>query len=72
MNFGTLTAGTSIAGLIFSGVGFVAFTYGKKEGRHRTMMMGLGIMVYPYFTPTAAITCAVGVVLCAALYFLRD
>lgn len=72
MNLGNLSAGNIIAGLIFSGVGFVAFTYGKREGRHRTMVMGIVLMVYPYFTPGAAITCAVGAGLCAVLYFFRD
>jgi hypothetical protein len=66
------SAGNIIAGLVFSGVGFVAFTYGKREGRFRTMCLGIALMVYPYFTPGAAITCVVGVALLVALYFFRD
>ena len=72
MNLGNLSAGNIIAGLIFSGIGFVAFTYGRKQERYRTMVMGIVLMAYPYFTPSAAITCVVGTVLVGALYFLHD
>jgi uncharacterized oligopeptide transporter (OPT) family protein len=67
-----LSAGNIIAGLLFSGIGFVAFTYGKREERYRTMVMGIVMMVYPYFTPSTTITCVVGAALSVALYFFRD
>jgi hypothetical protein len=67
-----LSAGNIIAGLVFSGIGFVAFTYGKRQGRQRTMVIGGVLMAYAYFTPSTVITCLAGVALTAALYFFRD
>jgi hypothetical protein len=34
-----------------SGIGFVLFVYGKKQGRWPHLATGLLLMVYPYFTP---------------------
>ena len=67
-----LSAGNIIAGLIFSGIGYVAFSWGRKQERYRTMVMGIVLMAYPYFTPSTTMTCVVGVVLTVALYFFHD
>lgn len=61
-----------ILGLFFSGVGFVALKYGKQQGKGNAMMIGGALMVYPYFTPTAALTALVGVGLSALLFLRRD
>ena len=37
--------------LITSGVGFVLFVYGKKQGRTPQLIAGIVLMVYPYFVP---------------------
>jgi hypothetical protein len=37
--------------LISSGVGFVLFVYGKKQGRAPQLVAGILLMVYPYFVP---------------------
>ena len=50
----------------------MAFTYGKKEGRYQTMVIGGVLMAYTYFTPSVAVTTAVGVALTLALYFFHD
>ena len=54
--------------MIPSGVGFVLFVYGKKEGRWPQLVVGLLLMVYPYFTPSLASMIGVGVLLGASLY----
>jgi hypothetical protein len=64
--------GNLIAGIIFSGIGFVAFTYGKKAGQFKIMGMGGLLMVYPYFTPSTLLTCLVGAILTGSLYFIRE
>ncbi len=54
-------------GLLFSGIGFVAFTYGKKNQSVRHMALGGALMVYCYFTPTI-LTYAIGVILTIGLF----
>jgi len=48
-----LIGGFSVSGiigaLIFSAIGFVAFMYGKSNALYKTLMIGLGLMIYPYF-----------------------
>ena len=67
MNFdGTLL----MLSLIPSGIGFVLFTYGRKQQRWPHLICGIALMVYPYFTPTVVSMAAVGAGLGAALYFM--
>jgi hypothetical protein len=54
--------------LIPSGLGFVLFVYGKKQGRWPQLVAGIGFMVYPYFTGTVPELTIAGVLLGAALY----
>ena len=49
--------------LIPSGVGFVLFTYGRKQDRYPQLVCGILFMVYPYFTETIASLVGVGVLL---------
>lgn len=67
-----MTAASLIGGLIFSGVGLVAFTYGKRTGRFRAMALGGVLMVYSYFTPNTAALYLVGLSLTAALFIFQD
>ena len=46
-----------------SGLGFVLFAYGKKQGRAPQMAAGLALMVYPYFATTVTSLTAVGVLI---------
>lgn len=61
-----------VAGLLFGGVGFVAFMYGKKTMNVRAMALGGALMAYPYFTPSGSLQWVVGSALTAALYFSRE
>jgi hypothetical protein len=38
-----------VAGLVFSGLGFVVFTYGKRMGYWIPMFCGIGLMMLPLF-----------------------
>jgi hypothetical protein len=58
-----------ILSLIPSGIGFVLFVYGKKQGRWSQLAGGLLLMVYPYFTQSVAALLGVGVALSAAIYY---
>lgn len=44
-----LDGSSLIASLIIGSVGFVAFAYGKKQSRLPQMLVGLVLMVFPYF-----------------------
>lgn len=54
--------------LIPSGIGFVLFVYGKKQGRMPQLAAGLVFMVYPYFTPSVLSMTLGGLALGAVLY----
>ncbi len=56
--------------LIPSGIGFVLFTYGRKQHRWPLLVGGLLFMVYPYFTGTVGAMIGGGVLLGAGLYLM--
>jgi hypothetical protein len=61
-----------MAWLIFGGIGFVAFFYGKKQQSFKPLVIGLILMVYPYFVSNTIGLYALGLGLCLLLYFWRD
>ena len=69
MNFDPTTI---IAGLVFGGIGFVAFIYGKKETNFKAMLTGAALIAYPYFIADLILTVAIGVALTASLFIFRD
>lgn len=54
--------------LIPSGIGFVMFTYGRKQSEWLLVVGGLLFMVYPYFTGTLTMMVGVGLALGALVY----
>ena len=69
---GGFSAWGLFGGLIFSGIGFVAFMYGKKNAEFRPMLLGLALMIYPYLLKGTAALYIAGTGLTAALYFWRE
>ncbi len=67
MNF-NLDASSLIAGFVVSGVGFVLFTYGRKQGRAPQFVVGLILMIFPYFVPSVLLMLGIGTLLCALCY----
>ena len=63
-----LDAGSLIAGLVVSGVGFVFFSYGRKMSRAPHVITGIIMMVFPYFIPGVIAMFAVAALLCGLLY----
>jgi len=63
-----LDAGTLVAGIVVSGVGFVFFSYGRKMSRPPHVVVGVIMMVFPYFVPGVIAMFAVGALLCGLLY----
>jgi hypothetical protein len=54
--------------LIPSGAGFVLLVYGKKQERWPQFVVGLALMVYPYFATSVASLVAVGAALTVGLW----
>jgi len=71
-----LLGGFSTAGLIwtviFNGIGFIAFVYGKKNSFMKPLLIGIGLMAYPYFVQSTNMIFLVGAGLTALLYYWRD
>lgn len=68
---GFSTAGL-LGGVLFGGIGFVAFVYGKKNQEFRPMIIGIALMAYPFFLKGTAALYLVGAALTAGLWFWRD
>jgi len=49
--------------LIPSGIGFVLFVYGKKQGHVTLIVSGIAFMVYPLFAPSVIALVVVGLLL---------
>ena len=69
---GGFSAAKIVAWVVFGAIGFVAFSYGKKNGSMRPMVIGVALMAYPYFVYAAWALYVVGAALTAALYFWRE
>jgi hypothetical protein len=69
---GGMTAGNLIGNIVFSGVGFVAFMYGKRQGQFKRMALGGALMLYPYFVSSTLLMCLIGAALTAAVWYARD
>ncbi len=57
---------------IFSGIGFVAFVYGKKNTLVRAMLLGVVLSIYPYFISSTLWIYIIGTALTVALFVWRD
>ena len=72
LGFGDFDFAKIAACSIFGAIGFVAFAYGKRNTKWRTMSIGIVLMAYPYFFSGTLAVYLIGVALTAALYFWRD
>lgn len=66
MDFDT---GSLIASFCVSGVGFVFFSYGKKMKKAPQILLGLVLMVYPYFITSTWIMLSIAAVLIGAFWY---
>ncbi|MCX5715154.1 MAG: hypothetical protein NT033_10265 [Candidatus Omnitrophica bacterium] len=69
---GDFSAAKIFAWIIFGLIGFAAFLYGKKSQTLRPILIGLALMMYPYFISGTFFLYLVGIALTAALYFWRE
>jgi len=59
---------TILASVIFGSIGFAAFVYGKKQASAKALVIGVVLMVYPYFVPNPIALFAIGTVLTVLLF----
>ena len=55
--------------IVFGLIGLAAFRYGRKRQRGTTVWLGVSLMVYPYAISRTWMLYAVGIALCAGIYF---
>jgi hypothetical protein len=60
-----------VGAILFSTIGYVAWSYGRKRQLTRVKWLGVGLMLYSYAAFETWILYAVGVALCVALYVWR-
>ena len=56
--------------LLIGAFGLGLFLYGKRQSRLPQLVIGLLLMVYPYFTTSVASLVIVGAILAGVLWFL--
>ena len=66
------SAAELFAAILFSTIGFAAFVYGKKSTHVGPMVLGVALMVYPYFISELWLVYVLGCALCGALYVWRE
>ena len=64
--------GRLVGDFLFSGIGLIAFMYGKGEASLRLMILGAVLMAYPYLVSDTLATYAIGIILTAGLFLFRD
>ncbi len=58
-------------GMLFGAIGLGYFTYGRKQRAAAPLLVGIALMVFPYFVPNVYMLVLVGAVLIVLPYFVR-
>ena len=66
------TPANLFASVFFSLVGFTALRYGKKQGMRVPIVVGIALMVYPYFISQTWLMYLIGLALCASMFVIRS
>ena len=54
--------------IVFSAAGVAAFRHGRREGNILCLLLGIALMVYPYFVEGFVLTTFIGAALSAAVW----
>lgn len=63
-----LSLANILAGFIFGVIGFSAFVYGKNQTNIKAVIIGILLMIFPYFVPNTIAVWIIGTVLTAGLF----
>jgi len=66
------TPAVLIVTILFSLIGMGVFMYAKRLALVRLMVLGVALMVYPYFVDTVGLLWLIGALLCVAVYYFRE
>ena len=58
-------------GVLFGGIGFGFFSYGRKQKSAVPLLTGLALFAYPYFMPNTTALVIVGIILVFLPYLAR-
>ena len=72
MDFNLPSGWNLFGAFLFSLIGLAAFRYGKKALQFQTMLIGVGLMLFPYVVTATWLLYVVGAALCFALYWFRE
>lgn len=61
-----------VGALVFSAIGYVAWSYGRKMQHTRVKWLGMTLMLYSYVAYETWVLYLVGIGLCMALYVWRN
>jgi hypothetical protein len=59
-------------GLLFGSIGTGYVIYGHKQRAPVPLVVGVGLIVFPYFVPNVYLLVAIGAALTAVPYFFRE
>ncbi|MDB5799179.1 MAG: hypothetical protein JWL63_118 [Rhodocyclales bacterium] len=65
------TPGALFASILFGLVGALAFGYGKRNAAWRPMLIGLALILFPYFVSATWLLYLIGASLCVVLFAFR-
>ncbi len=71
MNLLNLDPWYLVLSLVFSTIGFGYFRYGKRQGDSLPLVVGVMLMVYPYFITSPLAVVVVGLLLMAGPFVAR-
>jgi hypothetical protein len=63
-------ANALLLSLLLGGIGFVALSYGRKQGRPPQIIVGLALMVFPYFVSSVVWMLGIAALLLALLWLV--
>ncbi|MBC7467216.1 MAG: hypothetical protein H7256_14595 [Bdellovibrio sp.] len=70
MDLSSITLSSIMANIVFGVAGLWMFRQGKRNLNHSVLIIGILLMVYPYFTKGPLADWGVGIALCGLSYYL--
>jgi len=65
------TPGSLFGAIVFGAIGMGAFVHGKRNGLAKPMLIGVALMIFPYFVSEGWLVFAIGAALSYLLYLFR-
>jgi hypothetical protein len=66
-----IDANALLVSLLVGLIGTALFVYGKRQGRVSSMVVGVALVIYPYFIPNAVLVIGIAAALIMALWGAR-